>query len=174
MRMPSSPRFADCSDATPADALAVAAVRNAAADRLTAKYGSGHWSSLATERAVLRGMEHARLLVARDGNRIVGTLRLATKKPWAIDPSFFTALPRPLYLMDMAVEPDRQRSGVGRGLMEYAVTVARAWPAQSIRLDAYDAAAGAGGFYAKCGFREVGRVVYRKTPLVYFEKLIDD
>jgi hypothetical protein len=27
-------------------------------------------------------------------------------------------------------------------------------------------------FYAKCGFREVGRVIYRKTPLVYFDLLL--
>ena len=41
-----------------------------------------------------------------------------------------------------------------------------------IRLDAYDAAASAGAFYAKCGYREVGRVVYKKNPLVYYERLI--
>jgi hypothetical protein len=29
-------------------------------------------------------------------------------------------------------------------------------------------------FYAKCGYREVGRVTYRGTPLVYFERLLDD
>jgi hypothetical protein len=29
-------------------------------------------------------------------------------------------------------------------------------------MEAYDAAAGAGEFYSKCGFREVGRVTYRK------------
>ena len=40
----------------------------------------------------------------------------------------------------------------------------RAWPADAIRLDAYDAAAGAGGFYAKFGCTEVGRVSYRDTP----------
>jgi hypothetical protein len=52
------------------------------------------------------------------------------------------------------------------------MVVARAWPSQAIRLDAYDADAGAGGFYAKCGFREVGRVTYRTVPLIYFELLL--
>ena len=32
--------------------------------------------------------------------------------------------------------------------------------------------AGAGSFYAKCGFREVGRVRYRTVPLIYFEMLL--
>jgi hypothetical protein len=49
--------------------------------------------------------------------------------------------------------------------MAQARTIAERWPAQAIRLDAYDAAAGAGGFYATCGYRETGRV--RGTPLVY-------
>jgi len=48
----------------------------------------------------------------------------------------------------------------------------REWPGDAIRLDAYDADAGAGGFYSNCGFREVGRVNYRGTPLVYYELLL--
>ena len=48
----------------------------------------------------------------------------------------------------------------------------QAWPADAIRLDAYDADAGAGDFYAKCGFREVGKATYREVPLRYFEKLL--
>jgi hypothetical protein len=34
------------------------------------------------------------------------------------------------------------------------------------------AAAGAGEFYAECGYREVARVVYKKDLLVYFELLL--
>ena len=44
--------------------------------------------------------------------------------------------------------------------------------AAAIRLDAYDSTAGAGGFYARCGYREVGRVTYRGTALIYFESLL--
>jgi len=32
--------------------------------------------------------------------------------------------------------------------------------------------AGAGAFYAKCGFREVARVTYKHDPLVYYELVI--
>ena len=74
-----------------------------------------------------------------------------------------------LYLLEMAVAPDLQRGGIGRLLIEAAKSVARAFPADAIRLDAYDHAAGAGGFYAKCGFQERGRVAYRGVPLIYFE-----
>jgi hypothetical protein len=46
------------------------------------------------------------------------------------------------------------------------------WPADAVRLDAYQGPAGAGGFYERCGFREVGRAAYRGTPLIYFELLL--
>jgi GNAT superfamily N-acetyltransferase len=72
----------------------------------------------------------------------------------------------------MSVEPEVQRTGVGRHCIEEAVSIATGWPSGGIRLDAWDAEAGAGGFYRKCGFREVGRVVYRQLPLIYFERII--
>jgi GNAT superfamily N-acetyltransferase len=72
----------------------------------------------------------------------------------------------------MAVHPDLQGRGVGRLLLKEAENVARAWPADAIRLDAFDAEAGAGAFYAKCGFREVARVTYKRNPLVYFEMVL--
>jgi GNAT superfamily N-acetyltransferase len=158
--------------ATAADAAAIAALRTAVAEHLTQQYGKGHWSSAATERGVLRGIKESRVLVARDRTGIVATLRLATKKPWAIDRAYFTSIRRPLYLLDMAVRPDLQRRGVGRNLLAEAKAVATAWPAHAIWLDAYDSPAGAGPFYAKCGYREVGRKTYRGVPLVYFELML--
>ena len=102
----------------------------------------------------------------------IATFKLATKKPWAIDTRYFTPCRKPLYLTSMAVDPARQRHGIGRLCLEDARRVAREWPAQAIRLDAYNAPAGAGDFYAKCGFREVGRVTYRSVPLLYFELVL--
>jgi ribosomal protein S18 acetylase RimI-like enzyme len=159
--------------ATPDDADEIARLRNAVSARLTRDYGVGHWSSSATAIGVLRGITTSRVLVARAANgAIVGTLRLATKKPWAIDAAYFAAVRRPIYLLDMAVDPRFQRRGIGRQLCEEAGDVVRAWPGEAIRLDAYDHAAGAGGFYEKCGFSEVGRVTYRRVPLIYFEKVL--
>jgi ribosomal protein S18 acetylase RimI-like enzyme len=158
--------------ATEADVAPIAALRTAAAEHLTRTFGRGHWSRIVTERAVRYDLKTSRVLVARRGSEIVATVRLATKKPWAIDVAYFTAVQRAVYVHDMAVAPDWQRQGVGRELVHEAIAVARAWPSQAIRLDAYDAAAGAGGFYARCGFREAGRVTYRSVPLIYFELLL--
>jgi GNAT superfamily N-acetyltransferase len=158
--------------ATDADVVEIAALRTAVADDLTGRHGRGHWSSCVTEKSVVRGLKTSRVLVTRSADGIVGTVRLATKKPWAIDLKYFVSVRRPLYVHDLAVAPSAQRSGVGRLLMEEAKAVARSWPADAIRLDAYDHAAGAGEFYVKCGFREVGRVTYRGVPLVYFELLL--
>jgi hypothetical protein len=64
-----------------------------------------------------------------------------------------------------------QRRGIGRRLIKEGIAVARGWPSAAIRLDAYDAAAGAGLLYAS-GFLEVGRKTYRGVPLVYFELML--
>jgi len=97
---------------------------------------------------------------------------LATKKPWAIDVAYFTAVQQPLYLTGMAVSIAHQGQGLGSLALDDACAIAQAWPADAIRLDAYDAAAGAGRFYARHGFTERGRVVYKSNPLIYYERLL--
>jgi GNAT superfamily N-acetyltransferase len=159
-------------DATLKDVAVIAALQNAAAGALTARFGEGHWSSLGTERGAALSQRHARVRVGRSGKHILTVLRLATKKPWAIDVSYFTPVKRPLYLTGMVVSVAHQDRGLGRLAVDDARAVARAWPADAIRLDAYDADAGAGPFYAKCGFRERGRVLYKSDPLVYYEFLL--
>ncbi len=159
-------------DATLGNVAVIAALQNAAAGALTARFGEGHWSSLVTERGAALAQRHARVRVGRSGRRTVTVLRLATRKPWAIDVSYFTPVKRPLYLTGMAVAVALHGRGLGRLALEDARAVARAWPADAIRLDAYDAPAGAGPFYARCGFRERGRVVYKGDPLVYYELLL--
>lgn len=161
-------------DATPADVPTIAALQNAAAGALTARFGPGHWSALASERGALLSQRHARVRIGREGKHILTVLRLAPKKPWAIDVSYFTPVKRPLYLIGMAVSVARQGEGLGRLALEDARTVATAWPADAIRLDAYDAKAGAGGFYASCQYVERGRVVYRGNALRYYELLLGD
>ena len=159
-------------DATLKDVPAIAALQNAAAGALTARYGEGHWSLLSTERGAALAQRHARVRVGRAGKRILTVVRLATKKPWAIDVSYFTPVKRPVYLTGMAVSVAHRGQGLGRLAVEDALAVAKEWSADAIRLDAYDADAGAGPFYARCGFRERGRVVYKGDPLVYYEFLL--
>ena len=154
------------------DAAALAALHTAVAEHLTAAHGQGPWSSKTTEAGVLFALRNMHVLVARDGAEIIATLRLATKKPWAIDTAYFTPCVRPLYLLSMAVTPDRQRQGIGSRCLEEVQKVAKKWPADAIRLDAYDATAGAGPFYARGGYTEMGRVVYKNAPLIYYERLL--
>ncbi|MEO8334093.1 MAG: GNAT family N-acetyltransferase [bacterium] len=153
-------------------APAIAELRVVTARDLTARFGRGHWSGEASERGVLAGMRQSKIWVARKGKQVVATFRMSPTKPWAIDRAYFAKSSHPLYLTDMAVRPDLQGQGIGRRCLDRAVEYALAWPADAIRLDAYDAEAGAGEFYNKCGFREVGRVAYRGVPLTYYERLI--
>jgi GNAT superfamily N-acetyltransferase len=159
-------------DATREDVPAIAALRNAAAGALVAKFGDGPWAGLDSERGAELSLQHARVRVGRIGKKVYTVLRLAPKKPWAIDVSYFIPVKRPLYLTGMAVSVAHQGQGLGRLALEDAARTALTWPADAIRLDAWDAVAGAGGFYASCGFFECGRVVYKGTPLIYFEKIL--
>lgn len=156
--------------AVAADIPSIVTVRIAAAEDLTARFGGGHWSGHASERGVAWDLRQGKVLVASRGRSIVGTLKIGTRKPWAIDPSYFTKARRPWYLTNMAVHPKQQRLGIGSALVRECVRLVGVWGGDAVWLDAYDdPQVGAGPFYQKCGFREVGRKTYRVTPLVYYE-----
>jgi GNAT superfamily N-acetyltransferase len=159
--------------ATVEDAAAIAQLRRAANDKLTAQYGKGFWSSNVSDKGVLFDMRRSKVFLVKDiSGTLIATLTISRRKPWSIDEKYFTSVQRPLYLTAMAVAPQWQGKGVGRRCIEEAKAICEKWPADAIRLDAYDAAAGAGEFYRTCGFREVGRTSYRKTPVIYFEMLL--
>ena len=155
--------------ATTADIAGIVAVRVNAAEDLTERFGGGHWSGHATERGVALDVRQGKVLVARRSSKVLATLKLATKKPWAIDLSYFKSARRPWYLTNMAVDPVHQGKGIGKRCILEAARLVVEWGGDALRLDAYDAEAGAGEFYLKCGFTEVGRASYRANPLIYFE-----
>lgn len=158
--------------ATDADVPDILALKEAVAADQTAKFGKGPWSSFGTERGVRFAMSRATIYIYRRRGAIIGMLTLSKRKPWAIDASYFTERARPIYLTDLCVSPRMQRRGIGRRCLADVPRIARAWPADAIRLDAYEGTFGAGEFYRKSGYREVGRKTYRVMPLIYFELLI--
>jgi GNAT superfamily N-acetyltransferase len=158
--------------ATARQAAVVAKIRSTAAANLTAKFGMGHWSSQASANGVRLEMKFGTVFLATRSKKPVAALTLTRKKPWAHDRSYFSNCKHPLFLIGMAVIPAMQRKGVGAECIDAMTKAASAMRCDAICLDAYDHAAGAGEFYRKCGFREVGRVAYRGTPLVYFELLL--
>ena len=158
--------------ATIAHAAMLAELHTSVADHLTEKHGKGPWSFKTSEKGMLNAMRASQVFLARLGNELVGTLRLTTTKPWAIDTSYFSSAKKPLYLLAMAITPAKQRQGLGKQCLDYAKQIAKTWPADVIRLDAYDAKAGAGEFYERYGFAERGRATYRGAPLIYYELLL--
>jgi GNAT superfamily N-acetyltransferase len=156
--------------ATPLDAADIVALHGAVNEDLAARFGGR--AERPTERGILFWMRRGTVYLARYRGKPIATLTLSTRKPWAIDRRRFTPVKRPLYLTGMAVHPKMQRRGVGTACLEQAIALAKAWPADSICLDAFDLPSGAGGFYAKCGYREAGRATYRARPLIYYEMLV--
>ncbi|MDB6065212.1 MAG: GCN5-related N-acetyltransferase [Pedosphaera sp.] len=169
--MKRSPRFTFQSAGTN-EAATLAILHNTVAEHLTSLHGHGPWSSKTSEKGLLSAMRTSSVFVALIDDEIVGTLHLTTKKPWAIDTSYFAPARAPLYLIAMAITPASQRQGIGRKCLVEAARTAKNWPADAIRLDAFDAEAGAGPFYERCGCTEVGRATYRGAPLIYYEMIL--
>ena len=118
--------------ANPAEAAAIAALQVAAFQKLTARFGPGPWSGKRTEKGVLFDMRNAVVYVLRQRNKVIATLTLGPKKPWAIDRKYFSKCDRPLYLTSMAVAPDLQRQGIGRRCLEDARKIVKQWPGGAI------------------------------------------
>ena len=154
--------------ASPADAPAIAALRNAAAVDLMTRFGKGSWCGQCTPHGVLTDIRRFDLYVARRDDHVIGTLTLQTRKPWAINRAYTEGCDHPIYLTSMAVLPEMQRQGIGRACLVAAREAAIRSGADAIFLDAFDAPAGAGEFYRKCGFVEIARAAYRGVQLVYF------
>ena len=74
--------------------------------------------------------------------------------------------------MHMAVDPDQQRFGCGATLLREVEEVAMKQGLECVRLDSYDAPAGAGAFYAKAGYTHVYSGEVTGVPLQFWEKLL--
>jgi GNAT superfamily N-acetyltransferase len=155
--------------ATEADIPALLALRLAIDTDQAKRFGDDRYVTTISEKSVARSLNSSRVLVATRRGRIVGLVSMGTKKPWAVDLKYFTPACKAVYLYSVDVSPQLQRCGIGRQLMDRVKGMAKEWPVDAIRLDAYDGAAGAGPFYEKCGFKNLGHKVYRSVPLVYYE-----
>ena len=151
------------------DATELAALHTEVAAHLTAIHGHGPWSTKTSINGALYAMRTSQVILARVGSAMVASFRLTTKKPWAIDTSYFSPCSKPLYLLALAVTPPKQHQGIGSLCLKEAKKIAKAFPSDAIRLDTYDAKAGSGHFYKLCGYTEVGRASYRGVPLIYYE-----
>lgn len=158
--------------ATADDAADLTRMREAVNQRLRQDFGDGFWVGKPTERAALCDIRLCMVYIARYRGRLIASLALQWKKPWAIDRKFLTPGRRSLFLTRMAVDPKFQRQDIGRKCLDEARRIAKEQKADSICLDAFDCAAGAGRFYARCGFREIGRAAYRTIPHIYYEALL--
>lgn len=158
--------------ATDRDVADLVSLHTAVHQHLDALHGHGYWSSNVTEKGVRFSMTRGNIYIARQRGKLIAALTLSTRKPWAIDKKYFHPSEKPLYLTAMQVHPAHQGKGIGARCIDEARKLTAAWPADAIRLDAWAEAVGAGDFYRKCGFQEVGRATYRVAPLIYFEMLI--
>jgi hypothetical protein len=97
---------------TSADASTLADLHASVAEHLTSLHGIGPWSMKSSEMGVLFAMRTSKAFVARQRTDVMATLRLATKKPCAIDTSYFAPCRKPPYLVAIDKEWRPGRPGV--------------------------------------------------------------
>ena len=155
------------------DAKSVRKVRRLAAEDLTTRFGRGHWSSVSTLPTLRKHARSMHLHVVELHGKVVATFTLSPRKiPFYHKAWFANPDDEALYLTNMAVRPDTQRQGVGRWIMGQIEKIAVQASVGAVRFDAYDANAGAGEFYRKCGYICVHRGSFGATPLEYYEKTL--
>src|SRR5947209_11625826 len=91
--------------ATSLDAPSLVSLRSAVGARLAAQFPGKIHPAVVTEKSMLFSMIQHTVCVAKVRGQAVATLALSTRKPAAIDTSYFSPTPAPLYLTDMAVHP---------------------------------------------------------------------
>jgi GNAT superfamily N-acetyltransferase len=153
-----------------ADVPGLVELRNSVNQNLASQFAGVIRAGVVSAKSISFAMSRSTVLVARYRGKPIATLALSTRKPWSIADS--GALPEWMNGHVREIEGKGRRRKVCRRCIAQAIAYAQKWPATAIRLDAYDAQYGAGEFYRKCGFREVGRASYRNTPLIYFEMVL--
>lgn len=157
------------------DVPAIHRLSRDAADALTRDFGPGHWSKVTTRKTLRKAVDLGSLYVVEADGQVAGTFRLSSTKIPFYRKSWFARPDDPAaYLRDMAIDPAHQRKGLGRAAMAAMERRARAEGLRAIRLDAYDAGAGAGAFYRKCGYTLVHQGNIGATALEYYEKVLGD
>jgi ribosomal protein S18 acetylase RimI-like enzyme len=108
------------------------------------------WNDPAKDIAFARASPHAAILAAEDAGRIVGTAMVGEDghRGW---------------VYYVAVDPDLQRGGLGRALMDAAEDWLRARGIWKLQLLVRADNERARGFYARLGYRDTGSVCFQKV-----------
>lgn len=164
-----------CRVATFVDARTIESIRRAAAADLTARFGVGAWSSVTSLRRIQQLAGRGQIYLVEEARVPVATFLLADRRPPFCRLDWFADRKAPAcYMRHFAVHPERQGRGVGRLVLAEIERLARARGAEALRFDAYRGEAGAGPFYAKCGYAHVHSGSVEGVALDFYEKRLVD
>jgi hypothetical protein len=112
--------------ASETDIPALVELRTAVSQRLEKDFGPGVWCSQSTEKGAAFGLRRGGVYVARQRGRLIATLTLSKRKPWAIDRSYFSPSLFPLYITGMAVDPrSRGRGSAGNASTKHVASLSK-------------------------------------------------
>jgi GNAT superfamily N-acetyltransferase len=139
------------------DAPAILGLRTAAElwlhERGIEQWDVGEVSLAEVQKQVSQGEWH----VARAGDTVCGALRLLWSDPvvWQADDGFA------VYVHGLVIDRGHAGTGLGAGLLGWAAEQGRRAGAAAVRLDCVEGNSGLRRYYARLGFRAVGRRDFR-------------
>lgn len=107
------------------------------------------------------GIEHGNLYVAKQNDKIVGSLILSHEPESAYDKAkweFESDYSNVFVIHTFVVHPDFMKCGVGKALINFAIEYGIQSQVKSIRLDVYEGNIPAIRLYEKCGFQYIDTV----------------
>ena len=138
--------------------------------------GSDQWDDFYPSRDVIEAdIRAGTLYVLRDGAILIGAVVVnETQSPEYAQLEWQRPDARVLVIHRLCVRPDRQGTGAGHQLMDFAEQFARTNGYSAIRLDTYTGNPVATSLYVRRGYRITGQVRFRhrKLPFVGFELLL--
>jgi GNAT superfamily N-acetyltransferase len=140
---------------------------------LVARFGEGHWAVVLSLSGTRERAKLGELYLIEDSGLAVATFILNRRRPgWYHDSWFADPGAKSGYLTHLAVRPESQRQGIGRYALAEAERWCRTADLAALRFDAYQGPAGAGPFYAKCGYTLRHSNKFRGVELHYYEKVV--
>lgn len=156
------------------DTAAVTTLYAAAVAKMQAQ-GLDQWDDLYPGEALLgQDIQKGEMFLLVEDNAVAAAVVVNGKQDKEYESGRWAGAAPALVVHRLCVHPQYQKAGKAATLMRWVEKYAKAKGYASIRLDAFTKNAASLALYQKLGYREAGKVTFRKGVCILFEKGLAD
>ena len=122
---------------------------------------------------IITDIENENLFVVEESGNLVGFVSMDRKQPDEYGDASWLKDGTALIVHRLAISPSHQGVGYGSMLMGFIECIASEKKFSSIRLDAFSQNPAVCSLYLSKGYKQVGRVTFRKGEFYCFEKAVE-